>query len=134
MGLFDKIKLIVQKYEDKEVEISDVIKTIKSLTGKDVSQYDLDNYWTYQDLDSFCKVLVLEQNKNWKDIDDSMAMILIREILNNLSDDSIIDRNSEALEKCYGKPQGSVANMIFYEELTEEEIFIELKNNNIIQL
>ncbi|WDF59434.1 hypothetical protein PQ462_22330 [Flavobacterium sp. KACC 22758] len=134
MTNLEEIKVIIQKYENKEAEFSDVTAIIKSLTGKDVSQNDLDNYWTYQDLESFCKGLIIESIENWKDIDDSMARNLIREILDNLIDDSIIARNSEALEKRYGKPQGTVVSMIFDEELTEEEIVIELKNNDIIQL
>lgn len=134
MTNLEEIKVIIQKYENKEAEFSDVTAIIKSLTGKDVSQNDLDNYLTYQDLESFCKGLIIESIENWKDIDDSMARNLIREILDNLIDDSIIARNSEALEKRYGKPQGTVVSMIFDEELTEEEIVIELKNNDIIQL
>lgn len=134
MEYLEEIKLIIQKYESKEVELCDVITRIKSLTGKDVSQYDLDNYWTYQDLKSFCKELAIEPIKNWKDIDDSMARIIIQEILSNITDDSVISRNCEALEKRYGKPQGTVGNMVLYEELTKEEILIELKKNNIIQL
>lgn len=134
MTNLEEIKVIIQKYENKEAEFSDVTAIIKSLTGKDVSQNDLDNYLTYQDLESFCKGLIIESIENWKDIDDSMTRNLIREILDNLIDDSIIARNSEALEKRYGKPQGTVVSMIFDEELTEEEIVIELKNNDIIQL
>jgi hypothetical protein len=134
MTNLEEIKVIIQKYENKEAEFSDVTATIKSLTGKDVSQNDLDNYWTSQDLESFCKGLIIESIENWKDIDDSMARCLIREILDNLIDDSIVARNSEALEKRYGKPQGTVVSMIFDEELAEEEIVIELKKNDIIQL
>jgi hypothetical protein len=134
MTNLEEIKVIIQKYENKEAEFSDVTATIKSLTGKDVSQNDLDNYWTSQDLESFCKGLIIESIENWKDIDDSMARYLIREILDNLIDDSIVARNSEALEKRYGKPQGTVVSMIFDEELAEEEIVIELKKNDIIQL
>lgn len=134
MGNLEEIKLIIQKYENKEAELSEVMARIKSLTGKDVLQYDLDNYWTSQDLESFCEILATKAIKDWEIIDDSMAIILIREILNNEIDDAIILRNSEALEKRYGKPQGTVENMIFYEELTEEEILIGLKKSNIIQL
>lgn len=134
MTNLEEIKVIIQNYENKEAEFSDATATIKSLTGKDVSQNDLDNYWTSQDLESFCKGLIIESIENWKDIDDLMARKLIYEILNNVNDDSIINRNSEALEKRYGKSQGTVVNMVFHEELNEEEILIELKNNDVIQL
>jgi len=129
-----ELQSIVKKYEESKSTLFETISSIKDFTGKEVTQYDLDNYWAYQDLENFCKNLLIEPIEEWQNIDDEKALILIAEILDNVSDDAIIARNSEALEKRYGKPQGTVVDMIFYEELNEIEILNQLKKDNIIQL
>jgi len=47
----------------------------------------------------------------------------------------IIDKNSEALEKRYKKPTGTITDWIFHQEITEKmELLKKLKTNDIIQL
>ncbi|MCV9930214.1 hypothetical protein OIU83_21325 [Flavobacterium sp. LS1R49] len=134
MGKLNELKTLIENYEERKIGLSEIISLIKDLTQKDVTQYDLDNYSASQDLESFCKVLLIESIKDWENIDDKMALILINEIVNNEIDDSVILRNSKALEKRYGKPQGTIYSMIFYDGLDDDEILIELKKDTIIRL
>jgi len=129
-----ELQLFVKRYEEKKASLIETISLIKDLTSKEITQYELDNYNASQDLENFCKGLLIEPINDWNNINDEKALILIVEILDNVNDDVIISRNCEALEKRYRKPQGTVIEMIFDEELNENEILIQLKKDTAIQL
>ena len=134
MKNLDTVQSIVLKYENAELGANEATQLIKSLTGKDVSKYDLDNYYASQDLESFCRGLCFEPIKDWQDIDDEKAINLIEEILGDVSDDSMITRNAEALEKRYGKSTGTVTNLIFHDNLNASQVLNALKRQTTIQL
>ena len=72
---------------------------------------------------------------NWKQIDDKKALVLIKEIIVNLDNEEIIERNSEGLEKKYGKTKGTISDLIFIEDITDpNQILSSLKKQNIIYL
>ena len=53
---------------------------------------------------------------------------LIKEILANVMDESLVQQNAATLEKRYGKGAGTVTQMIFYSNFKNEfEILKELK-------
>ncbi|WP_343615337.1 hypothetical protein [Flavobacterium sp.] len=129
-----ELQLLVKRYEERKATLIETISSIKDLIGKEITQYELDSYNASQDLENFCKVLLIEPINDWNSIDDEKALILIVEILDNVNDHVIISRNCEALEKRYHKSQGTVMEMIFDEELNENEILIQLKKDTAIQL
>jgi hypothetical protein len=77
----------------------------------------------------------LLQAKNWEQIDDEQALSLILEILENTSEDSILKRNGNALEKRYAKSEGTVMDLIFQEDLNNPRLILDkLKINTVISL
>ena len=75
------------------------------------------------------------KSRDWKKIDDDSILKLIKEILDNLANDSIIQNNSEMLERKYGKPEGFVCNLIFHMDIDNENLILEeLKKDKIIYL
>ena len=51
--------------------------------------------------------LIYDEYKDWANIDEVKAIELLNEIKENIGDDSILGRNSEALEKRYNKTSGT---------------------------
>ncbi|OJJ19933.1 hypothetical protein BKI52_15765 [marine bacterium AO1-C] len=73
--------------------------------------------------------------ENWQTIDDKKVLELIQEMLNNTINDAILDRNAVALQKRYSKPEGTLIDMIFHQEMDNpQEILKELKKDTIIYL
>jgi len=132
---FDNIKNLILDYESGNKKQSETIDSINEITVKGIDEYYLNNYWRSDHLDTVVRVLSIDQIDNWADIDDNRALVLIKEILDDLSDDGIILRNSEALEKRYKKSTGTITDLIFYSNKnSKEEIFSELKKDTIIKL
>gem|GEM_PF-1379983 len=130
-----QIKQIIIDYENKILPFEKVIDMIKELTSKSIDKYDLDNYWTNTDIDSFVKRIATLEFTNWKNIEDELALELINEILENITDDSILERNMNALEKRYSKPTGKIIDWIFHRNITvPNEILELLKQNTSIAL
>ena len=131
----EQIKQIIIDYENKIISGEKAVSLINSLIDKAVEKHELDNDWSYTDIDSFSKKLAMPEIKEWQQIDDEEALRLIREIFENLGDDSILDRNMNALEKRYSKPTGRLITWIFHEDINEpEEILKLLKQNTSIAL
>jgi hypothetical protein len=81
------------------------------------------------------KEKVIEPILEWEKINDASALVLIREILDNVEDDALLERNGEALEKKYRQITGFVTDLIFYSAIYDEvEILQELKKDNVIYL
>lgn len=135
MNAKEQVIVIVKEYENNNIDRSTAIQKIKTLTGKDISAYEIDNYWRSEDLDNFAAVLAIEEIENWREINDEIAINLIIEILQDPVNDPIISRNTEALEKRYSKSTGTVTGYIFYQDLSDpQEILKLLKNNTTIIL
>ena len=68
-------------------------------------------------------------------LNDEEALFLIKEILNNLTNDNLIDSNTSELEKIYSKPSGTINNFIFYDDISDpNQILNLLKKNTVIIL
>jgi hypothetical protein len=68
----------------------------------------------------------IESITDWASIDDDRAVLLIKEISANITNDNIVDRNSDALEKRYRKSTGFISDLIFYKDLTDEQVILAL--------
>ncbi len=84
-------------------------------------------------LDEFISLILVSPITDWKNIDDNKALILIEEIIQNISKDAVIKRNSEALEKRYNKPYGVISDWIFIDDITNNKTILDkLKDNDDI--
>jgi len=132
---YKKIKNLIIDFENEQITLKYALIEINKLSFKDITKIDLVSYSGYTTLHNFINSLIVVSIKNWNEIDDHKAIYLIDEILCNLNNDVVIDKNSEALEKRYKKPTGTITDWIFYQEITEKmELLKKLKTNDIIQL
>jgi len=132
---YKKIKNLIVDFENEQITLKYALIEINKLSFKDITKIDLVSYSGYTTLHNFINSLIVVSIKNWNEIDDHKAIYLIDEILCNLNNDVVIDKNSEALEKRYKKPTGTITDWIFYQEITEKmELLKKLKTNDIIQL
>jgi hypothetical protein len=122
------IRLVIKNFEESKIEGENAILQLQNLTGEVVELGYLREYWRSESLDTFIKKLIIEPLTDWETITDERALDLIDEIIANITDDSIIQRNSDALEKKYGKPAGFVSTKIFRENFDDSNILLsELK-------
>lgn len=130
-----KIKELIAGFENGKESAE---KTVKAINGVSVLKIDEDflrNYWRSSDLESFVELITATEIKNWEELDDKQAELLIAEILNNLDNDTLIKRNSKALEKRFNKSTGTISDWIFYDDITDPTKILELlKKNSSIQL
>lgn len=134
-GKEKKIRQIINDFENGKLKGQIAIEQIKDLTGELIDIGYLSEYWASESLDTFVKQLITEPITDWKDIDDNRAIELIYEIKINITDDSVVERNSRALEKRYGKSTGTVRTKIFHEDITDpNKILEELKKESRIFL
>jgi hypothetical protein len=118
----------IELFESGKTDLIATIREINNLTGRDIDEYSLRNYWTSTSLEDFCNTLLTEPIYNWEGINDEQALQLIKEMLDNLSNDGILERNGEALEKRYNKTTGFLTGLIFHSDIVNEsEILEQLK-------
>ncbi len=135
MNRIEEIKECIKDFESKKASLKDTLDQIFKLSERTVTEYELLNYWRSESIDEYTSRLVSKSIENWKEIDDKKALVLIKEIFNNINNDSVINTNSEALEKRYHKASGTINDWIFYDDITiAEEILNLLKNNTTISL
>ena len=86
-------------------------------------------------LEDFIDLITIDPIDNWQQLNQQHSINLISEILENIGNEALTTRNSEALEKRYSKPEGTVINLIFHKDLNNpEEIMNELKKETKIFL
>ena len=125
----------IELFESGKTDLTETIKEINHLTGKNVDEYSLRNYWSWTSLEDFCNTLLIEPIYEWESIDDKKALRLIKEILENITNNGILERNGDALEKKYRKTTGFLSNLIFYSNIDNEvEILKQLKRDTTIYL
>lgn len=130
-----KLRQIIDDFENKKLKAQIAIEQIKDLTGELIDIGYLSEYWTSESLDDFVKKIITEPIKDWEEIDDDRAINLINEIKTNMADDSIVDRNSTALERRYTKTTGTIRTKIFLEDITDpHKLLDELKKERRIFL
>ncbi len=135
MNDYLKIKQTIIDYEENKINIDNSLIIINKISSLKVQKSDLTNYWKHSSLDDFVNTLLVSPIENWESIDDKKALILIKEILNNFSNDAIILKNSEALEKKFKKPSGYVSDCVFIENISDpDKILKKLKEQDVLFL
>lgn len=135
MKNFEELKKIILQFEKGKETIDNTLRLIYKITGKNIEPYSIENYWRSEGLDNFVKRLVAQPLEDWQNIDDKMAVVLIKEIFDNLGNDALLDINTNALEKRYSKPTGTIIDYIFHQSLSDpNEILRLLKKNTVITL
>lgn len=130
-----ELKKILSELNIKKISVDEALVRINKITIKEVKEDDIHEYWSYTTLDELINNLLIIPIINWNSIDDDKAILLIKEILNNIEDDVILERNSEALEKRYKKSSGTIIDWIFQEDITDSNTILhKLKMDDIIQL
>ena len=120
-----KLRQIITDFENRKIEGQVAIALIQDLTGQTIEIGYLSEYWASESLDTFIDKLLVDHISDWQNIDDVGAIELIIEIQRNIDNDSIIIRNSTALEKRYSKSSGTVTDKIFNEEITDPKVILE---------
>ncbi|WP_405292322.1 hypothetical protein [Algibacter sp. Ld11] len=133
--LNSKIKELITKFENGKESAEKTVKNINELSFLKIDVDFLRNYWRSSDLESFVELISTSEIENWTEIDDEYANKLIAEILDNLENDALINKNSTALEKRFKKSTGTISDWIFYDDITDRIRILELlKMNTTIQL
>jgi hypothetical protein len=133
--IIDRIKKVILDYENYLISPEKALESINALSNTPVDREWLDAYWNAMSLDEFVRLIAIKPIENWKELTDMDALKLIVEIFDNLTDNAVIQRNMTALEKRYSKPEGTISNLIFYQDITDPtEILNRLKVNTSIAL
>lgn len=126
MKEFEIIKKLMKEFEDSDLTIKELQTKIQKITNKKIDEYVLNNYWRSETLDNFINKLISNKNFDFsKKLEDSEALLLIEEIMNNVHDDIIIEKNSRILEYNYSKPSGLISDLIFKEDINNCNIILE---------
>ena len=130
-----KIRKLVIGFENGNESAEKTVENINELLSLKIDVDFLRNYWRSSNLESFVELISTPEIENWTKIDDEYADKLIAEILDNLGNDALINRNSTALEKRFKKSIGTILDWIFYDDITDRTKILELlKTNTTIQL
>lgn len=125
-----KVTIAIENYEEGHLNLEATQALILAATGSDVSQYSLDNYWRSEDLEEFVQTLCIKAIEDWASIDDARALALLHEILEHPSS-AIVLRNGRALEQRYSKPEGTVSDLVFWNDLRPVEMLQRLKATDV---
>ena len=126
MKEFEIIKKLMKEFEDSDLTIKELQTKIQKITNKKIDEYVLNNYWRSETLDNFINKLISNKNFDFsKKLEDSEALLLIEEIMNNVHDNIIIEKNSRILEYNYSKPSGLISDLIFEEDINNCNIILE---------
>ncbi|SHJ25591.1 hypothetical protein SAMN04488096_1222 [Mesonia phycicola] len=132
---FESIKRIILELENGNLDIELAISQIKKLSDKEITRYELENYWRSDGLDDFVRIIAMPELKDWKEISDLRALELIKEMIDKINDTALMLRNATALEKRFKKSSGTVMELVFQKGIgSENEILTELKKDTTIKL
>ncbi len=130
-----KIKDIILRFEKGEIPVNLAVEEINKIAKKEITEHYLKTYWRFENIDDFITKILIHPIKDWNLIDDKRALLLINEMIENISENSVFDRNAEALEKRYSKYNGALSNWIFQENITDSlSLLQKLKDDNVIRL
>lgn len=130
----DKVKNIITDFEANKIDIMAALESIYKITQKRLEESRLRNYWRSESLDELIASITYEEYSNWKNIDDEEAIRLLGEIREYIGDGEILSRNTEALERRYKKPVGTVSDLIFHNEFSNNKILSKLKEDSVTLL
>ena len=132
---FDKIKKLILDYEDNKLTSGVALEEINKISNTLIDKEWLDSYWNSMDLDDFVELISISPIENWNDLTEIDSLNLITEIINDVTKTAIVKRNMTALEKKYSKPDGTISDWIFHDDINDpDEILRRLKINTSIAL
>lgn len=135
MGNFVKVKGTILEFENGKISMDDALKVINELVETKVSAYDLENYWKSRDIDSFVDLITSEVYPDWESIDDQRAIELLKVMVEAPDDELIFQKYSVALEKRYGKSEGTISDLIFHDDILDpSDLLNKLKTDDRILL
>ena len=125
---------IIESFEQGTVPEAFALARLQEVTGRTVDSDWLRNYWRSESREDFVDRLCAEAIPDCERITDSDALALIAEYLQT---DSPGRRDSieAALDRRYGKPIGTVSDLVFQRDLSVPgRILEELKKDTRIYL
>lgn len=129
-----QVTAVIESLENEEITEAVALARIRELTGRDVDADWLRNYWRSESIEDFVDRLCTEPIRDYERITDTEALALIAEYLQTQSPgrgDSI----ETALCRRFGKPAGTVSDLIFQRDLSDpSRILEELKRDTRIYL
>lgn len=130
-----KVQQLIEAFEAGNISSETALSEINTISNIEVDLSWLCSYNSSIDLETFVRILTIDPIIDWKEIDDKRAIIILNEILDSLSDDAVIQRNFEALEKRYFKSTGTISDWIFQDDINDpKELLRLLKTNSSIIL
>jgi len=123
----EELKKIIADFEKGRININSALESIYNITSIRLNESRLRNYWRSESVDELIASITYEEYSEWKNLDDKEAMKLLDEIKEYIGNQEILLRNSEALEKRYKKPTGTISDFIFQNDYTNKEILRKLK-------
>jgi len=123
---YNKVKAIILSFENKEISLEVALKSILDTTQKVIEEYELLNYWRSESIDDYVNRLIAEPISNWEGINDEKALVLIKEIVDNIGNDTILEVNGQALEKRFSKPTGTISDWIFQDDIVDSNEILKL--------
>lgn len=125
---FEKLSQLIQAFERTDFLDEQYKPQIQSLAKKKVDWYLVENYYKSISLEDLCQILLTPNIENWQTLTDDECLNLIQEILDDVCNVAIVDRNMDALHKRY--PNLSVCDLIFWQDETNAKVILErLKNS-----
>lgn len=125
---------ILNLFEKGAITSAAAITQIEVATGRHIDEHVLHNYWRSQSKDEFIDRLCVEPINNFAQLTDSESLDLISEFLTTKSPGRR-DMIDAALVRRYGKPTGTLIELVFQNDLsTPEKILAELKRETRIFL
>lgn len=123
----EKLKNIIEDFEAGKINVDSAMKMIYEITFQSIDELRLKNYWRSESMEELISSLSYNEYKDWVNINEDKVIELLNEIRENIGDDSILNRNSEALERRYKKPSGTVVDFLFQSDYKNKEILRRLK-------
>lgn len=124
-----QITAIIEGFERGEIPEHVAIANLRELTGREVATDWLRNYWRSESLQDFVDRICAEPIQDCTIIADKEALDLIAEYLQTTSPGRR-DRIEAALEFRFGKPSGTVSDLVYQRDLSEPgKILDELKKD-----
>ena len=128
----EAVTRIIQSFEKGSTALEETKKKIEEITGREVDEDHLQNYWRSMDLNEYVDILTEPVIENWQSLDDDSTLSIIREVREESCNQGRQLQIFEALEKRYRK--SDVMDLFFFEELNDEEILEELKKDTVIRI
>ncbi|MEM9998998.1 MAG: hypothetical protein AAF809_14945 [Bacteroidota bacterium] len=116
---------LISAFEAGQSTAEEAAAEIRALTGKFVDALTVSEYWGAESLESLARRLCTEPLADWATLSDENALALIQQVLDEIGDDAVWARNSEALERRYRKPSGTLSDLIFHEDVTDAARILE---------